>query len=369
MHDFWNQLILGNPVKKYFLVVGAIVIGFSLKRLLSKYIAGILYRGVRGVKSGGDKSAFIKLVIAPLETFLILLFTFVSVEKLHFPDELNFDIYEISFKSIVHTIATILFIGAFFWLLLRINDFIAMLLEWKANVHKDKKDNQFILFFRDFFRVIIGIVGVLMILGYGFGFEVSKIWTGLGIAGAALALATKESIENLIASFIIFFDKPFTVGDYLKVNNISGTVEKIGLRSTRIRTDTKTYVTVPNKQMVDSVVDNLSLRTQRKVELRLQIGLNTPSATINQFLDGVSQILRKDTIENPSVFLNDIAGNALLINIDYFTPPIPLAEYNEIRQQINKEIWQLMENLKMEIAGANTDIRLNTGAPVPGESS
>lgn len=366
MHDFWNQLILGNPVKKYFLVAGAILLGLSLKRILSRYMAGILYRVVRGAKTGLDKSAFINLVIAPLETFLILLFTMVSLEKLHFPDELNFDVYEISFKTIVRTIGTVLFIGAFFWLLLRINDFIAMLLESKAHQSKERKDNQFILFFRDFVKVIIVIIGILMILGYGFGFEVSKIWTGLGIAGAALALATKESIENLIASFIIFFDKPFTVGDILKVNNISGTVEKIGLRSTRIRTDQKTFVTVPNKQMVDSVVDNLTLRTQRKVELRLQIGLNTASSTINAFLDGVSGILRRDNIENPSVFLNDIAGNALLINIDYFTPPISLAEYNEIRQQINVEIWQLMENLKIEIAGANTDIRLNTGAAVPG---
>ncbi len=60
-------------------------------------------------------------------------------------------------------------------------------------------------------------------------------------------------------------------GDVVKVNMISGAVERIGLRSTRIRTDLKTYVTVPNKQMVDSIVDNLTLRTYRKAEIRLQI--------------------------------------------------------------------------------------------------
>jgi MscS family membrane protein len=79
--------------------------------------------------------------------------------------------------------------------------------------------------------------------------------------GAALALAARESLENIIASFIIFFDKPFVTGDNLKIQQVTGTVERIGLRSTRIRTADKTLVSVPNKQMVDSIVDNLSMRT------------------------------------------------------------------------------------------------------------
>ena len=106
--------------------------------------------------------------------------------------------------------------------------------------------------------------------------------TGLSIVGAAVALALRESLENLIASFIIFFDKPFTLGDLVKVQNITGNVEKIGLRSTRIRTDQKTYITVPNKQMVDSILDNLSLRTQLKGELRLQVALSTSSSDLEQ---------------------------------------------------------------------------------------
>jgi MscS family membrane protein len=360
MHDIWNQLILGNPVKRYLFVGIAILVGILFKRFLSRVLANLLFKMVSKMGAGVDKPFFVNLVIAPLDTFLLALFTIVALEKLHFPDELNFDIYEISIKTIIHKIATILFISAFFWLLLRLIDFIAFYLQWKVNAaHKDQRDNQFVIFFRDFLKAIFGIIGFLMILGYGFGFEVSKVWTGLGIAGAALALATKESIENLIASFIIFFDKPFTVGDILRVNNITGTVEKIGLRSTRIRTDQKTFVTVPNKQMVDSIVDNQSLRTQRKGELRLQVGLNTGSEVLHQFLGGIGKILRKEIIEDSSVFLNDIAGNALLINVDYFTAPIPLTEFNNLKEKVNLEIWQLMEDLKVEVAGANTDIRLS----------
>ena len=92
---------------------------------------------------------------------------------------------------------------------------------------------------------------MLVIIRFAFGWNIGSLLTGLSIVGAAIALALKESLENLIASFIIFFDKPFATGDLVKVNAITGTVEKIGLRSTRIRTEQKTFVTVPNKQMVD----------------------------------------------------------------------------------------------------------------------
>ncbi|HTS45380.1 MAG TPA: mechanosensitive ion channel domain-containing protein [Puia sp.] len=362
MHDFWNRIILSNPVKSYVFVAIAILIGLLFKRILSKLVADILYRLASTVGKDMDKDAFVNLLIGPLETFLVIFITLAALHDLKFPEELNFDVYEVSSKDVVHGIARTTLIVVFIWLLLRIIDFIAVLLRQKAQSSGDMKEHQLVVFFRDFLKVIIAIIGILMILGYAFGFEVSKLWTGLGIAGAALALATKESIENLIASFIIFFDKPFTTGDLLKVNTssglVTGNVEKIGLRSTRIRTDQKTFVTVPNKQMVDSVVDNQTLRTQRKAELRLQIGLSTSSDLINQFIDGIEKILRKEYIENPTVFLNDIAGSAFLINADYFTAPISIDEFNKIKERVNLEILKLMEGLHISIAGASTDVRV-----------
>lgn len=359
MPDLWNKIILSNPVQKYVFVIIAILVGLLFKRIISRFLAGLIFRFIRRASSGIDKSSFVNLVIAPLESFLLLLITVVSLEKLHFPEALNFDIYEITVKAIVHAIAKMIMIIAFFWLLLRIIDFIAMILEWKANATKDMRDNQLILFFRDFLKAVISIIGLLMVLAVAFNFEVKNVATSLGLVGAALALATRESIENLIGSFIIFFDKPFTVGDVLKVNSVSGTVEKIGLRSTRIRTDLKTYVTVPNKQMVDSVVDNQTLRTQRKAEIRLQISLSTPHERITGFMQTIrTSILQKDSIENPTVFLNDIAGNAFLINVDFFTAPVALKEFNEIKQEVNLAILALMEEMHIDIAGASTDVKL-----------
>lgn len=358
MHDLWNLMILGNPLKSYILVAVTILFVIVLKRFISRLIARLIFRFVRRIGSGLDKSAFLDLVVGPIGIFLVVFVSMSSIEKLHFPMELDFDIYEVKSKTIMQALAIIIIIASFIWLLLRLVDFIALVLRNKARSGGGPRDNQMIVFIRDFLKAILGIIGILIILNSAFKVDVSSILASLGLAGAAIALAAKESIENLIASFVIFFDKPFTAGDVLKVNNISGTVEKIGLRSTRIRTDQKTYVTVPNKQMVDSIVDNLTLRTQRKGELRLELGLSTPAARLDEYIAGIKKILQKDKVENSAAFLNDITASAFLVNVDYFTAPITQEEFNAIKQQVNLDVLRLLEEMELSIAGASTDVRV-----------
>ncbi|HET6253670.1 MAG TPA: mechanosensitive ion channel domain-containing protein [Puia sp.] len=366
MPSFWDYRVFDNPLRAYIIVTATVLFVIALKRFISRLIGRFLFSFIRKMGSGLDRVDFLNLVVGPIGTFLVVLVSVSSVEKLHFPSALDFDIYEVKFRTIVDAVAVIVIIVSFIWLLMRLVDFIAVVLRNKARTGRVPRDNQMIVFIRDFLKAIIGIIGILMILDEAFKVNVSAILASLGLATAAFALAAKESIENLIASFVIFFDKPFTAGDYLKVNNVAGTVEKIGLRSTRIRTDQKTYVTVPNKQMVDSIVDNLSLRTQRKGELRLELSLSTSAEELDEFIPGIRTILVKDNVEESTVFLNDISGSAFLVNVDYFTAAITLDEFNEVRQRVNLDILRLMEKLKIGIAGAGTDIRLTNVTPVGG---
>ena len=122
---------------------------------------------------------------------------------------------------------------------------------------------------------MVVIFGVLIILGNIFGIEITALAAGLGIGGVAVALASKESLENLLGSFTIFFDQPFTVGDIVTVGNITGLVEKVGFRSTRIRTFDKSLVSVPNKKMVDADLDNLGKRDVRRVKFYLGLTYDT----------------------------------------------------------------------------------------------
>jgi MscS family membrane protein len=363
MHDFWSFVIFSNPLKSWIIVAATILFVIVLKRYISRLIGRLMFRFIRRIGSGLDRSAFLELVVGPIGTFLVVFVSITSIEKLHFPADLDFDIYEVKSKDIIQALAVIILITCFIWLLLRLVDFIAVILRTKARRDGSHRDNQLIVFIRDFLKAFLGIIGILMILAEAFKVNITAYLSTLGLAGAAVALAAKESIENLIASFVIFFDKPFKAGDYLKVNAISGTVERIGLRSTRIRTDQKTYVTVPNKQMVDSVVDNLTLRTQRKGELRLELSLSTPVTKLDAFIAGSKKVLINDHVENSTVFLNDITGSAFLINLDYFTAPLPINEFNAIKQQVNLDVLALLEQMDIEIAGESTTVNVPPQTP------
>ena len=358
MNDFLEQIWWGNPVKNYFIIGGIILFVWLLKKFISRYFAGLLFRVVHGIWKDVDKKSFVNLVVKPLGFFLLILVSIVTLYKLNFPEELNPTLYKYTIKQIVHCFGTIILIVSFIGLLLRMIDFIALILEKRANLTPDQTDNQLIVFFKDFFKVILVIIGVMLVLRFAFDQNIGGLLTGLSIVGAAIALALRESLENLIASFIIFFDKPFVTGDLVKVHNVTGTVERIGLRSTRIRTDQKTYVTVPNKQMVDSILDNLSLRTQRRADLKLELGLSTPARVTEQFISGIEKILSRNEIENYSVHLSDITHTAIIIVSDYYTAPVTIKEFNQVKQEVNLQSLKLMEELKIEIAGASTDIRL-----------
>jgi MscS family membrane protein len=132
--------------------------------------------------------------------FLIISVSIVAFYKLRFPPSLQLKVYKYPLQQVLLSLAIAVQVLAFTWLVLRIIDFIASLLEQKAAETPSPGDNQLIVFFRDFIKVIIGAVGIILVLNQAFNYNVSSLLTGLSIVGAAIALAFRESLENLIAS-------------------------------------------------------------------------------------------------------------------------------------------------------------------------
>ena len=359
MNEFLHKIFLSNYIYSYLYVFGVIIIAIIFKRWLSKYVARLLFLLIKRA-CNVSKTAFISLIIKPLEVFLTILISIIALEKLRFPEDVEFTIYRTSFKEVISATVTTILIISFIWLLLRIIDFIAIILEERANKTDAITDNQLIVFFKDFFKVLLIIMGILLVLRFSFNQNIGNLLTGLSIVGAAIALSTRESLENLIASFIIFFDKPFSTGDTVKVLNITGTVEKIGLRSTRIRTEQKTFVTVPNKQMVDSVLDNLSLRNQRRVDLQLAVSLSTTTTQLEDLVKNVRHtVLQQKDIQSVQVHFNDIQHNAYTIAVEYYVAAVVSNErFNVIRQHVNVAIAKQIESSNTFYAGKNIDVRL-----------
>ena len=357
MNDILQLKILNNTVQLYIEVFGFILVALIIKRIISKYLAALLFRLFTKKEKQFRKKAFIELIVSPLDAFLITFIVVITLDRLAMPPILQFNIYKVTTKDLLDGIASIAMIVTFIRLCIRFVKYISLIFEEKANLTADQSDNQLVIFFRDFLKVLLYIIGIMLLLRFTFNYDISKLVTGLSIVGAAIALATKESLENLIASFIIFFDKPFTTGDLVKVQGFTGNVEKIGLRSTRIRTDHKTFITVPNKQMVDTILDNITLRTQRRVEVKLEVGLSATIDQLHKIIPAIKMLLQKDDIENSTVFLSDTGKNAHIITIEFFTTMQQnVAEFNALREEINFAVIELLNKNGVDLAAASTDV-------------
>ena len=347
-----EQNILSNSLKSYLIIAGVLLFTLLIKRLVSRFFASLIYTWVDKKNHSELRKIHVHRLIIPIEKFLVFVVAIIAFYELKFPEALNFHIYKLTAQQIIESSVKLLFIILFIRVCLRILEFISIILDEKAKLSKNQTDDQLILFFRDFFKVILYLIGLLMVLHYVFNENIGNLVTSLSLVGAAVALSMRESLENIIASFIIFFDKPFTVGDMVKVNNFSGTIEKIGLRSTRIRTDNKTYISVPNKQMVDTIVDNISLRTERKIEMDLQLSIATSATSMSAF----TQYLRNTiatiaTIQSSTVFISDSGKQFHTIHIECLVPmEVDLNDFQLLRESLNVTAIQYANDNRIAFA-------------------
>ena len=137
-------------------------------------------------------------------------------------------------------------------------------------------------------------------------------------------------------------------------------MERIGLRSTRIRTNEKTLVTVPNKQMVDSVVDNLSMRNQRRAEIKLVLSDKTKPDQVQKLIDAVKTAISEiqDNIIKNSVFVTDFGKDGVTITIEYFTIDFSMEEFNILKQQINFKLMYLIEEFHLVMSSTSSNITI-----------
>lgn len=359
--EFLERIILDNAVRDILIVAAVIAVVLLFKKILSRYIASGLYFIIQTIWKGVERKQFVELVFKPMSWLLSITVALIALHRLNYPASWDFKVLKIPFDVILEKTGVAIWIISFIKLMLSVVNFISLMLSKKASLTADKTDDQLVSFFRDFFKVIIWILGILLLLKAVFNQSVGYLLTSLSIVGAALALSAKESLENLIASFIIFFDKPFFVGDTLKVNNVSGKVERIGLRSTRIRTADKTLVTVPNKQMVDSVVDNWSMRSARRAEIKLELSDKTAAEKVTAFIESIKKILEERTnngINSSSVFLSEFNKNGPTVTIEYFTAPNSMAEFNQLKQQVNFSLMELVKKEGIEMATNTSNITI-----------
>ena len=202
-------------------------------------------------------------------------------------------------------------------------------------------------------KAIIIIIAVAAI-AVEFNFrQLSSIITGIGIGGAALALASQDLIKNFFGGFAILTDKSFSVGDWIRVDSFEGTVEELGLRSTKIRTIDKEIVTVPNSRFADRELINCSLRENRRVSFTVGVVYDTPPEKFKNLISQIKSMLDNHPMvkkDSALVKFDKFSSSSLDIVVQYLTNTADYTEYMNIKHDINFEVIDIFKNEEISFA-------------------
>ncbi|MXV14899.1 mechanosensitive ion channel family protein [Hufsiella ginkgonis] len=354
---FFDRVILGNSVKAYLLFAGIIIAGIIFKRILSRLLSKLLYTLFGRFGQEVKAEVFVALLVRPVEIVILLVTLYLAINQLSYPlNEVIFsrmvtvgnkkELYSVTLIDVFDKIFLFCIITSLFWILLRMIDFVAHVFSYKASLTESKSDDQIVLFLRELSKIVTVILCFFVILGSVFNLNVATIIAGLGIGGIAIALAAKESLENLLGSFTIFMDKPFVVGDLIRVEGYEGTVEKVGFRSTQIRTTDKTIVTFPNKKMIDGPLENLTLRNYRRMKFTIGLTYDTAPETIRKIAGDISEyiISRAQISDDPIITFDSFGEWSINIQVLYFIEMMDYGEYMKIKEEINYKIMEIVRS-------------------------
>ncbi|WP_051359753.1 mechanosensitive ion channel family protein [Adhaeribacter aquaticus] len=369
IQEVLNLEFLGNSIESYAWFLGIILFGYISKKILSRLLSTIMFRGLERFAVDVTKAHFEHLLVSPLAFLTFLVFLYIAFDRLHYPIEIIGlpRRGELGLQALLVRIYNIFLIVSITWVGLRIVDFFSLIFIKRAGKTLSKMDDQLVPFFTDFAKVIVVIISFFVILGTVFQVNVTKLVAGLGVGGLALAFAAKESLENLLASFTIFLDQPFVVGDLVQVGEINGVIEKIGFRSTRIRTMDKSYVTVPNKFMIDKPLDNFTLRTFRRARFDINLTYSTTSEQLRKITNDIQEFVdaHPRTNQDGKIRFNALAPSSKDVLVQYFVDTMDWNEYINIKEEINYKIVEIVEKYGASFAFPSTMVYLanNNAAP------
>ncbi|MDI3285050.1 mechanosensitive ion channel family protein [Polyangium sp. 15x6] len=194
-------------------------------------------------------------------------------------------------------------------------------------------------------KVLLVVFGFILVLGQ-LGLNVTGIIAGLGIGGIAVALASQKTLENLFGSFTIGVDRPLHIGDFVKVDDLVGTVEQIGLRSTRIRTLDRTLVTMPNGRLSDMRIENYSARDRLRLHAKIGLVYSTRPAAVRRIVEEMRSYLA----ERPGIYPDAINVNfigfgdsALTLEVMVWLDSREWTEFTVWREEVLLGLMEIVE--------------------------
>lgn len=350
----WNlrlrQQIPEQFKQKYFLLenwqwIGIfiiILVGVVADKLVSMVLR-FLVRRWKSRSSGNEFQALSDEILRPLGMMVMAVIWWIGINLLGL-DEASLLVLLVAVKFLASMSGV--------WAAYRLVDIVAIYLQQRALGTESKLDDALVPLIPRTLKIFVTVIGFVFIAD-NINVDISSLLAGLGLGGLAFALAAKDMVQNLFGSVTVLMDRTFSVGDWIIVGGVEGSVERIGFRSTRIRTFYNSVVTVPNSKFITADVDNMGERRYRRLSCKLSLTYDTPPDRIEAFCEGVRELVRQHPYMRKDyyhVYFNEFAASSLdvLLYVFWETPEWS-TELRE-RHRFLLDILRLAKRLGVEFA-------------------
>ncbi|MEX2055101.1 MAG: mechanosensitive ion channel family protein [Candidatus Andersenbacteria bacterium] len=326
-----------NSLRDYAIALGYFVGLVLIFRIIQEVVVMRIKRVTQHTHTDID-DAFIDIIQTVRPSVYVILAIYLAVRSLDLPP---------SFTRLVNAALAIVLVYQAVTALQILIDYIV---RRKVNRTKEASAQAIMRFMSQLAKIVLWIIGALFILS-NLGVNVTSLIAGLGIGGIAIALAAQNILGDLFSSLAIYFDEPFTVGDFIVVGNIRGTVTNIGIKTTRIKSIEGEEIIISNRELTSDRIQNYRRLTERRVALTIGVHHRTPTNTIKK----VPQIIEQCVTAIPAtrfgrahLYSFDTAGIAFRV-VFYVTAP-DVQAYLDARQAVHVKLKETFEGSGIVLA-------------------
>lgn len=347
--------VLGVAAWRYVAALLTVVLVLAIRRALSNVVMRKLRQWTSRTKTRVDDQ-LIEAADPPLGWFIAAFGVYAATLWLQLPDGV---------QGVLQTIYRVVIVLIISWALLRVSKLLTWLLQQMAAHTESSLDDHLVPLVGRVARVAVIALAVVFVF-QELGFNVAGLIAGLGVGGIALALAAQDTVANWFGALMIYTDRPFEIGDWIKTGEMEGVVEEIGLRSTKIRTFSKTVISVPNADLAGDTIENFSRMPIRRIYINVGVTYSTTPSMMREALARLRDILRTHEGVEQTFWLvkfNDFGDSSLNIMLYFFTDTTNWEEYLSIREDIFLQIMTTLDEIGVGFAFPSRSIYMEKPDP------
>jgi len=357
---FLNDLppFMQDIVINLILLIVSIVMILVLRRVLTLILVRPMRSVARRTNTAIDDT-LIDEVLPPIRIAVVGLALIITVNLFNFGPEM---------QQITETIARTLIIGAGFYALIKVFGIVSLRPDVFKRVTGLSIPERLLPFLNTVVKYLIVALGAIFIL-QELNFDVAALIASLGVVGIGISLASQDTVANLFGFAAIVTDNPFEVGDFIKTPDVSGVVEQVGMRSTRVRQLDQALVTVPNNLLSNAVVLNWSRLQKRRINFTIGLTYDATSQQIKAFVHHVREMLKEaEDVDPETVVVHFVEFGASSLDVLVICQVLlpDWGEFTARKEQLYLEIMEIVENLGLGFAFPSQSVYIEN---MPGVTS